>query len=74
MQGQKTLVAQCSKGSGGTWHGSVENLKHGWSDVYVFDDGSEGANALMERGASGVKMLKCISSLQQMQQSWFQSV
>lgn len=38
--GEKTLVAQCRAGSGGTWDGTTENLKHGWSPVFVHDDGT----------------------------------
>lgn len=52
--GQKTFAAQCTYGSGGTWQGCIENLKHGWSHLYVYDDGSEGSRALIERGATGV--------------------
>lgn len=52
MQADRTVAAQCTYGSGGTWQGCLENLKHGWSDLFVFDDGSDGATALMERGAS----------------------
>ena len=50
----RALVAQTDCGHGGTWAGTVENLRRGWSDVYVRDDGSEGANALIERGATPV--------------------
>ena len=50
----RALVAQTDCGRGGTWAGTVENLRHGWSDVFVRDDGSEGASALIERGASPV--------------------
>ena len=71
MQGGKTLVAQCGSGEGGTWQGSVENLRHGWSDLFVFEDGSEGAQMLMERGATGIRHLQTISGLSKMQQSWF---
>ena len=52
--GRVTLVAQCRKEKGGSWDGSVNNLRHCWSPLYCFDDGSEGANALMDRGASPV--------------------
>ena len=49
--GEKTLVAQTGFGSGGTWNGTLDNLRHGWSTVFVHDDGSEGAAALIARGA-----------------------
>lgn len=52
--GRVTLVAQCRKEKGGSWDGSVNNLRHCWSPLYCFDDGSEGANALIDRGASPV--------------------
>ena len=49
--GKQVFAAQCTHGSGGTWQGCLENLKHGWSDLYVFDDGSPAMTALMEQGA-----------------------
>lgn len=53
--GEKTFVAQCPRTAGGTWQGSRENLKHGWSELYVLNDGSEGADALVRLGASFVE-------------------
>ena len=49
--GQAAIAAQCSLRTGGTWDGSVKNLRFGWSPMYVFDDGSEGADLLTEMGA-----------------------
>ena len=49
-----TLVAQCRKGKGGTWDGTVKNLKNLWSTVYCLDDGSEGAQGLFDLGAEPV--------------------
>jgi DNA processing protein len=49
--GQKVLVAQSDYGTGGTWHGTIDNLKAGWSPVFVYDTGEPGANGLIERGA-----------------------
>lgn len=46
------MVAQTSPGFGGTWNGTEENLRRGWSPVFFFDDGSPGAQALIERGAT----------------------
>lgn len=63
MQGDRTLVAQCTPEMGGSWAGSVENLRHGYSDLFVFDDGSPGARALMARGATGVSRLESINAL-----------
>lgn len=64
MLGDKTLAAQCTYGKGGTWKGCTENLKHGWSDLYVFDDGSKGSGALIEQGANGLSKLRSIRDLQ----------
>ena len=41
---------------GGTWDGTVKNLRMGWSEVYCFDDGSEGVEQLSRMGAICVKM------------------
>ena len=46
-----TLVAQCAAGKGGTWDGTVKNLRHCWSPVFCFRDGSEGIAALCDMGA-----------------------
>lgn len=71
MQGERTLAAQCTYGSGGTWQGCMENLKQGWSPLFVYDDGSDGAKALMEQGAEGVRKLERISDLVSSQTSLF---
>lgn len=71
MQGDLVLAAQCTYGSGGTWHGCLENLRQGWTPVFVFDDGSDGARALIERGATGVRELVRIRDLQPSQLSIF---
>ena len=62
--GEKTLVAQCRAGAGGTWDGTTENLRRGWSPVFVNDDGSEGAEALAARGAVPVRTLRSLDDLQ----------
>lgn len=49
--GQAAIAAQCSLRTGGTWDGSVKNLRFGWSPLYVFDDGSESARLLEQMGA-----------------------
>lgn len=49
---EKTFVAQCSFGFGGTWDGTEKNLRNGWSPVFCFDDGSNGALQLSQMGAS----------------------
>lgn len=61
--GEKTLVAQTDFEKGGTWSGSMNNLKHGYSELYVHADRSEGAQALIARGATPVQKLQSIESL-----------
>ena len=56
--GEKTFVAQCTPGRGGTWSGTMENLHRGWSEVYVCDDSSEATHALCERGAAPIALSK----------------
>lgn len=46
-----TFVAQCSLERGGTWKGTVQNLRGNWSTVCCFDDGSAASRALEKRGA-----------------------
>ena len=45
-----TVAAQCSLGRGGTWDGILANVKHGWTQVCMFDDGSDAAEQLQNRG------------------------
>ena len=54
--GGKTFVAQCGYQAGGTWDGSVKNLRFGWSTVYCFEDGSPAQSLLQEMGANAVTM------------------
>lgn len=70
---EKTLVAQTALGSEGTWSGTAGNLKHGWSPVFLYDDGSAGARALLERGAAPVtaKQLADLRSLTPAQCAFF---
>ncbi len=49
--GEKTLVAQCSYQHGGTWDGTVKNLRFHWSDVFCFDDNSPVSHLLHQMGA-----------------------
>lgn len=53
--GEKVLVAQCTLGSGGTWSGSVHNLKTGCSPLFCFRDGSEAMMQLAQLGANLVE-------------------
>lgn len=67
--GLKTFVAQCGLKMGGTWDGTVKNLRFGWSPVFVFDDGSESADLLCRMGACSVSTedLKSIYDLSENQ-------
>lgn len=71
MLAEKTLAAQCSYQKGGTWQGCTENLKRGWSDLFVYDDGSHAMQALIQLGATGISKLKSLSALENMQTSLF---
>lgn len=54
--GQLTLVAQCSSRKGGTWAGTVTNLRKDLSPVFCFADGSEAVTELIQLGAAGICM------------------
>ena len=53
--GQVVLVAQSRAGQGGTWNGTARNLQNRWTPVRVLDDGSEGAQALVQLGAQPIQ-------------------
>ena len=53
---EKTFVAQCNYGFGGTWDGTKKNLQHGWSPVFCFADGSEASLQLYHMGANVITM------------------
>lgn len=63
--GRCTLVAQSAMNTGGTWDGTVKNLRFGWSPVYHYRDGSESAVALAQMGAEliGAEALGDLSAL-----------
>ena len=69
----KTLVAQVNAGFGGTWDGTVKNLRYGWSPVFLLDDGSEGMVQLSQLGANRIRMedLQNLNGLQCSQGSLF---
>lgn len=54
--GIQTFVAQCGYERGGTWDGTVKNLRFGWSPVRCFRDGSAASNLLQDMGAEGVDL------------------
>lgn len=49
--GRMVFVAQCGLGRGGTWDGTVKNLRYGWSSVACCRDGSEASIQLEQMGA-----------------------
>ena len=71
--GRMTFVAQCTLGHGGTWDGTVKNLSNGWSPVRCFNDGSEAARELADRGAEMISMeqLQNFGALHEKQKSFF---
>ena len=54
--GEKVLVAQCSYQHGGTWDGSVKNLRFSWSPLFCFRDGSPASQLLHQMGAELVTL------------------
>lgn len=56
--GEMTFVAQCTLGRGGTWSGTVRNLKENWSSVYCYQDGSEAVAQLEQLGAHSVDLCR----------------
>ena len=64
--GYLTLVAQSDVGIGGTWDGTIKNLRSGWSPVFCFADGSNAMAELVQMGASSVtaEQLQDLSALQ----------
>lgn len=63
--GGVTFVAQAERGTGGSWDGSVRNLRFGWSRLLCFDDGSDACHALVRMGATpvGIDDLSDLASL-----------
>ena len=54
--GEKVLVAQASYQHGGTWDGTVKNLRFRWSPVFCFDDGSPASELLCQMGANSIAL------------------
>ncbi len=52
----KVFVAQCGYQMGGTWSGTTQNLRFGWSPVFVYGDGSPAAALLVDMGAEAVEL------------------
>ena len=53
--GEKTMVAQ-SRHTGGSWRGSEENLRRGWSPLFVNEAGGPGCEALISMGATPIRL------------------
>ena len=71
--GRMVFVAQCSNGKGGTWDGTVKNLRFGWSSVCCYRDGSQASLQLEQMGAYLVDMtdLQDFGSLPEPEISFF---
>lgn len=69
---EKTFVSQCGYQTGGTWDGSVKNLRFGWSPVFVLSDGSAASVLLEQMGAQGISLrdLENFSGLRRGQKSF----
>ena len=52
--GLRTIVAQCDYQKGGTWDGTVKNLRFGWSPVFCCKDGSVAMEKLSDMGAEPI--------------------
>lgn len=50
----RTLIAQCSHSAGGTWEGTVENLRHGYSQVLCYHDTTDAMSKLVDMGGQWV--------------------
>lgn len=74
--GCKTLVAQVRAGMGGTWDGTVKNLRHRWSPVYGFRDGSSGMRALEQMGATliNTEALDCFAKLPEPEENFLDRI
>ena len=71
--GRITFVAQSDLHKGGTWDGTVKNLRRGWSPVACFRDGSEASGELEQMGAYliGMDDLQDFCALQQPENTLF---
>jgi predicted Rossmann fold nucleotide-binding protein DprA/Smf involved in DNA uptake len=71
--GSMTFVAQSSYQIGGTWDGTVKNLRFGWSPVFCYGDGSPAVEQLKQMGAETVDFaeLENMNTLLTRQQNLF---
>lgn len=70
---QATFVAQSAYQTGGTWDGTVKNLRFGWSRVCVNRDGSYAQKQLCDMGAAAVEInqLEDLSAWFELENSMF---
>ena len=54
--GEMTFVAQCGYQTGGTWDGTVKNLRFGYSPVFCYADDSPAQHLLADMGAEPIRM------------------
>lgn len=54
--GEVTMLAQAELRTGGSWDGSVRNLRQGYSPLFCFNDGSQAVLELVEMGAMPVSI------------------
>lgn len=73
--GGRAFVAQSTFGRGGSRQGALDGLRLGLSSVFVYDDGSDGAQELIACGAVGLSDLPVtLRDLQQPQLSIFDGI
>ena len=58
------FVAQCTYHKGGTWDGTMQNLKKRWSKVICFDDHTPAMADLAALGAELCELTACFCSLE----------
>ena len=58
--GERTYAAQPRMQTGGTWRGCTDHLHSIGRPLFVFDDGSEAARALLADGASPIGLPKTL--------------
>ena len=70
--GSYTFVAQCTYGKGGTWDGTRNNLRKGYSPVFCFRDDTPAMTELEQMGAKliDIEQLQDISVLRSDTQSF----
>lgn len=71
--GRMVFVAQATCEKGGTWDGTVKNLRFGWSPVACFEDGGEAMARLAQMGAFpvGLEVLEDLATLAQPEKTLF---